>query len=185
MSRGPERVRTATASGSSSAVEHPWIIRARESEPEFALRIGSAIHGPRLVAKLMALSVALLVVPWLSPALVALAVSEALVVELVDVAAAVRVAMVSTPRQPGLGLFPMVLAPPRVLKVTFRPLRGLYPPALGLSLVREHCLALDPALPSTGLPPGGPPVESLLALPAVEFLCSSSPSWASMAWGLS
>ena len=30
------------------------------------MRIGSAIHGPRLVAKLMALSVALLVVPWLS-----------------------------------------------------------------------------------------------------------------------
>ena len=117
--------------------------------------------------------------------LVALAVSEAPVVELVDAAAAVQMAMVSTPRQPGLGPSPMVLAPPRVLKVTFRLLRGLYPPALGLSLVREHCLVLDPALPSMGLPPGDPPVGSRLALPAVEFLCSSSPSWASVAWGLS
>ena len=73
-----------------------------------------------------------LAVAWLSLVLVALAVSEAPVVELVDaVAAAVQVAMVSTPRQPGLGLSPMVLAPPRVLKVTFCPPRGLYPPALG------------------------------------------------------
>ena len=127
--------------------------------------------------------------------------------ELVDVVAvvavAVQVAMVSPPCQPGLGLSPMVLAPPRVSKVTFRPPRGLYPPALGLSLVREHCLALDPAPLSTGLPPGGPPVESRLALPAVEFGLDQSsvashsvhpallsfrffsPSWASVAWGLS
>ena len=123
---------------------------------------------------------------WFSPALVALAVSEALAVELVDAAAAVvaavRAAMVLTPCQPDLGPSPMVLAPPRVSKVMSRLLRGLYPPALGLSLVWDHCLALDPALLSTDLPPGGPPVESLLA---VGSLCSSSPSWASVAWGLS
>ena len=76
----------------------------------------------------------------------------------------------------------MVLAPPRVSKVVSRLQRGLYPPALGQSLVRDHRLALDPALLSTGLPLGGPTVESLLA---VGFLCSSSPSWASVAWGLS
>ena len=85
---------------------------------------------------------------WLSPALVALAVSEALGVELLDaaaaVAAAVRAAMVLTPRQPDLGPSPMVLAPPRVSKVTSRLLRGLYPLALGLSLVWDRCLALDP-----------------------------------------
>ena len=90
--------------------------------------------------------------------------------------------MVLTPRQPDFGPSPMVLAPPWVSKVTSRLLRGLYPPALGQSLVQDHCLALDPALLSTGLPPGGPPMESLLA---VGFLCSSSPSWASVAWGLS
>ena len=64
--------------------------------------------------------------------------------ELVDVAAvvavAVRVAMVLTPCQPGLGPSPMGLAPPRVLEGMSRLLRGLYPPAFGLSLVREHCL---------------------------------------------
>ena len=60
--------------------------------------------------------------------------------------------------------------------------RGLYPPALGQSSVRDRCLALDPALVSMDPPPGGPPVESLLA---VEFLCFSSPSWVSVAWGLS
>ena len=129
--------------------------------------------------------------------------SEAPVVELVDVVAAVQVAMVSTPRQPGLGPSPMVLAPPRVLKVTFRPTRGLHPPALGLFSVWERCLALDPVPLSTGLPSGGPPVESHLALPAVEFglnrssvashsarparvsFCSFSLSWAFVAWGLS
>ena len=144
---------------------------------------------------------------WLSLALVALVVSEALVVGLVDavaaVAAVVQVATVSPPRQSGQGLSPMVLAPPRVSKVTFCPPRGLYPLALELSMARERCLAPDPALPSTGLPPGGPPVESHLALPAMEFdldhssvashlvrpawlsFCFSSPSWAAMAWGLS
>ena len=122
------------------------------------------------------------VAAWLSVALVALAVSEAPAVELVDVAVAVRAAMVLTPRQPDLGLSPMVLAPPEVSKVTSRLLRSLYPPALGLSLVWDRCLALDPALLSTDLPPGGPPVESLLA---VGSLCSSSASWASVAGGLS
>ena len=98
------------------------------------------------------------------------------------VAVAVRAAMVLTPRQPDLGPSPVVLAPPLVSKVTFCLQRGLYPPALGQSLVRDRCLVLDPTLLSTGLPPGGPPVESLLA---VGFLGSSSPSWASVAWGLS
>ena len=111
--------------------------------------------------------------------------SETPAVELVDVAAAVvavSAAMVLTPHQPDLGPSPMVLAPPQVSKAASQFLRGLYPPALGQSSVRDRCLALDPALVSMDLPPGGPPVESLLA---VGFLCFSSPSWASVAWGLS
>ena len=91
--------------------------------------------------------------------------------ELVDaaavVAAAVRAAMVLTPRQPDLGPSPMVLAPPRVSTAASQFQRGLYPPALGQSSVRDHCLMLDPALVSMDPPPGGPPVESPLA---VRFL---------------
>ena len=100
--------------------------------------------------------------------------SETPAVELVDAAAAVvvavRVAMVLTPPQPDLGPSPMVLAPPRVSKVASRFLRGLYPPALGQSSVRDRCHALDPALVSMDLPPGGPPVESLLAVGFFAFL---------------
>ena len=111
---------------------------------------------------------------------------ETLAMELVDVgaavAAAVRAAMVLTPRQPDLGPSPMVLAPPRVSKAASQLQRGLYPPALGQPSVQDRCLMLDPALSSMDPPPGGPPVESLLA---VGFLCFSSPSWASVAWGLS
>ena len=55
--------------------------------------------------------------------------------ELVDTAvvaaAVVRAAMVLTPCQPDLVPSPMVLAPPRVSKVTSRLQRGLYPPAWG------------------------------------------------------
>ena len=119
-------------------------------------------------------------------------------VGLVDAVVVVWVATVSPSHQPGLGLFPTGSAPPRVSKVMFRPPRGLYLPALGLSLAWECCLALD-----LGPPPGGPPVESLLALSAVEFdldysfmashsvhlawpsFCFSSPFWAVVAWGLS
>ena len=111
--------------------------------------------------------------------------SETPAVELVDAAAAVvaavQAAMVLTPRQPDLGPSPMVLAPPRVSKAASQFQRGLYPPALGQSSVRDR-LALDPALVSMDPPPGVPPVESPLA---VGFLCFSSPSWASVAWGLS
>ena len=103
----------------------------------------------------------------------ALVVSGAPVVELVDtvaaVAAAVQVATVSPLCQCGLGLSPMALALPQVSKVTFNLLRGLYHPALGLSSARKCCLVLDLALLSMELPLGSPSVESRLAPPAVEF----------------
>ena len=53
--------------------------------------------------------------------------------------------------------------------MTFRLPRGLYHPALGLSLAWEHCLALDLVLLSMEPPPGSPSVEFCLAPPAVEF----------------
>ena len=99
------------------------------------------------------------------------------VMELGDAAAAVaaahQVAMVLTPCQPDLGPSPMVLAPPRVSQAASQFQRGLYPPALGQSSVRDRFLMLDPALASIDPPPGVPPVESPLA---VGFLYSSSPS---------
>ena len=105
---------------------------------------------------------------------------DTLAMELVDAAAALRVAMVLTPHQPDLGPSPMVLAPPRVSKAVSQFQRGLHPPALGQSSVRDRFPELNPALVSMDPPPGGPPVESPLA---VGFLCFSSPSWASVAWG--
>ena len=66
---------------------------------------------------------------WPSPVLAALAVSETPAVELVD-AAAVRAAMVLTPRQPDLGPSPMVLAPPRGLKGGVSPSKGSVSPGL-------------------------------------------------------
>ena len=77
-----------------------------------------------------------LVAAWLSLAvLVALAVSGAPVVELVDVVAAVvQVAMVSPLRQSGLGLFPMASVLPRISKVVYCLLRDLYHPVLGMAL---------------------------------------------------
>ena len=132
----------------------------------------SAIHALGLAAA------------WPSPALAALVVFDTPAMELVDaaaaVAAALQVAMVLTPRQPDLGPSPMVLAPPRVSKAASQFQRGLHPPALGQSSVRDRFLELNPALVSMDPPPGGPPVESPLA---VGFLCFSSPSWASVAWG--
>ena len=138
---------------------------------------------------------------------VALVVAGALVVELVVTVAAVavpvRVAVVSPPPQPGLDPFPMASVVSQVSRVVFCLLRGLYHPALGLALAQEHCLALDLAPLSMELPPGSPSVESCLAPPAAEFgldhlsvasrsvhqtqlpLCFSSPSWDSVAWGLS
>ena len=137
---------------------------------------------------------------------VALVVAEALMVELVGMVAAVAVpvwvAAVSPPPQPGLDPFPMASVLSQVSRVVFRLLRGLYQPALGLALAQECCLVLDLAPLSTELPPGSPLAESCLAPPAAEFgldhpsvashsvhparlpFCFSSPSWASVVWGL-
>ena len=169
------------------SLSHHWL---KDCHPCFRLLacLGGYVSGlwGDLSLPLSAVHALGLAAAWPSPALVALVVSETPAVEFVDAAAvvpaAVRAAMVLTPRQPDLGPSPVVLAPPRVSKAASHLLRGQYPPALGQSLVRDRCLMLDPALVSTDLPPGRPPVESLLA---VGFLCSSSPSWASVAWGLS
>ena len=149
-----------------------------------------------------------LVAVWLSlAASVALVVAGALVVELVDavavVAVLVWVAMVSPLHQSGLGLFPMASALPQVSKVVFCLLRGLYHPVLGVALAQECCLVLGFAPPSAELHLGSSLAESHLAPPAVVFgldhpsvesclvhltrlpFCLSSPSWASLAWGLS
>ena len=137
----------------------------------------------------------------------ALVVAGTLVVELVDavvvVAVLVRVAMVSPLRQSGLGLFPIVLALPRVSKVVSCLLKGLYHPVLGVALAQECCLVLGFPPPSAELHLGSPSAESRLAPPAVESgmdlpsvescpvhstqlpCCFSSSSWASLAWGLS
>ena len=122
-----------------------------------------------------------LAVAWLSlAASVALVVAGALVVELVDVVAAVavpvQVATVSPLRQPGLDLFPLASVLFRVSRVVFCLLRGLYHPVLGLALAQEHCLVLDLAPPFAAFGPDHP-----AWLPS----CLSSPSWASLAWGLS
>ena len=101
---------------------------------------------------------------WLSSALsVALVVAVALVMELVDtvvaVAAPVRMAMVLPLHQPDLDPVPMVSVLPRVSRVVYRLLRGLYHPVLGLALVQEHCLVLGLAPPSAELHPGSPLAE--------------------------
>ena len=96
--------------------------------------------------------------------------------QVVAVAAPVRVATVSPLRQSGLGLFPMASALPQVSKVVCRLLRGLYHPVLGLALAQERCLVLGLAPPSAAFGPDHP-----TQLP----FCFSSPSWASSAWGLS
>ena len=128
-------------------------------------------------------------------------------VELVDavaaVAALVRVATVSPLHQPDLDLFPMVSVLPQVSRVVYRFLRGLYHPVLGLALAQECCLVLGLAPPSAELHPGSSLAESRLAPQAAEFGLDhpsveshsvhstrlpfhfSSPSWASLAWGLS
>ena len=149
-----------------------------------------------------------LVAVWLSSAAsAALVVAGALVVELVDtvvaVAAPVQVETVSPLHQPDLDLFPMVLVLPQVSRVVYHLLRGLYHLVLGLVLAQECCLVLGLAPPSAELHPGSPLAESCLAPPAAEFgldhpsvescsvhstwlpFCFSSPSWASLAWGLS
>ena len=131
-----------------------------------------------------------LAVAWLSSAVsVALVVAVALVVELVDVVAAVaalvRVATVSPLHQPGLDLFPVASVLPQVSSVAFRLLRGLYHPVLGVALAQEHCLVLGLAPPSVELHLGSPSAESRLAHPTQLPFCFSSPSWASLAWGLS
>ena len=125
------------------------------------------------------------------------------VVAVVAVAVPVWVAAVSPLPQPGLDPFPMASVLPQVSRVVSRLLRGLYHPVLGLALAQEHCLVLDLAPLSAELPLGSPSAESRLAPPAVEFgldhpsaashlvhptrlpSCFSSPSWASLAWGLS
>ena len=122
-----------------------------------------------------------LAVVWLSlAASMALVVAGALVVELVDVVAAVvapvRVAMVSPLRQSGLGLFPMASVLPQVSKVVYHLLGGLYHPVLGVALAQECRLVVDFAPPSA--------VFGLDHL-SVESFCLSSPSWASLVWGLS
>ena len=86
--------------------------------------------------------------------------------------------------------------------VVYRLLRGLYHPVLGLALAQECCLVLGLAPPSAELHLGSPSAESRMAPPAREFgldhpsvesclahptrlpFCFSSPSWASLAWGL-
>ena len=129
----------------------------------------------------------------------------ALVVELVEavavVAVPVRVAMVSPLHQSGLGLFPMVSALPRVSKVMFCLLRGLFHLVLGVALAPECCLVLGFAPPSVELHLSSPSAESGLAPPAAESgldlpsvearpvhltqLPFSLSSWASLAWDLS
>ena len=100
-------------------------------------------------------------------------------------AAPVWVAMVSPLRQSGLDLFPMASVLPQVSRVVFRLLRGLYHLVLELALAQECCLVLGLAPPSAELHPGSPSVESRLAPPTQLSFCFSSPSWASLAWGLS
>ena len=99
-----------------------------------------------------------LVAAWLSlPASVALVVAGALVVELVDVVAAVvaavRVATVSPLRQSGLGLFPTASVLPWVSKVVYCLLRGLYHPVLGVALAQECRLVVGLTPPSAELGP--------------------------------
>ena len=149
-----------------------------------------------------------LVAVWLSSVVsVALVVAVAPVVELVDTVAVVvvpvRVAMVSPLHQPDLDPFPMASVLPQVSRVVYRLLRGLYHLVLGLALAQEHCLVFGLAPPSVELHPSSLSAESRLAPPAAEFgldhpsaesrsdhltrlpFCFSSPSWASLAWGLS
>ena len=92
------------------------------------------------------------------------------------VQAAVRVAMVLTPRQPDLGPSPMVLAPPRVSKAASQFQRGLNPPSLGAvlgtgSLPRAgSCSCIDgssPWWPTSGVSSGCE--VSLLFFPFLGF----------------
>ena len=136
------------------------------------------------------LGLSVLVVVWLSSAvLVALVVAVAPVVELVDTVAAVavlvRVATVSPLHQPDLDPFPMASVLSQVSRVVDRLLRGLYHLVLGLVLAQEHCLVLGLAPPAAEFGLDHPSVESRLVHPTRLPFCFSSPSWASLAWGLS
>ena len=109
-----------------------------------------------------------LAVAWLSSAAsMALVVAGPPVVELVDaveaVAAPVWVATVLPLHRLDLDLFPMASVLPQVSKVVYCLLRGRYHPVLGLVSAQE-C--------------------RLVHLTQLSF-CFSSPSWASLVWGLS
>ena len=110
----------------------------------------------------------------------ALVVAGAPVLELVDavavVAALVWVATVSPLRQSGLGMSPTASVLPWVSMVVYHLLGGLYHPVLGVALAQECRLVVGFA------PPSG---EFGLDHPSVESFCLSSPSWASLVWGLS
>ena len=127
---------------------------------------------------------------WLSlAASVALVVAGAPVVELVDavaaVAAPVRAATVLPLRQPGLGLFPTASVLPWVSKVVYHPLRGLYHPVLGVALAQGCRLVVGFAPPSAEFGLDHPSVESCPVHSTWLPFCLSSPSWASLVWGLS